>query len=267
MPTAAPPTPDPRLPALGTQVEEILDERGGTYGVTLEFVPTHQRTSHAGDQVFESASVYKIGVAYAVLHEVDQGHLSLSDQLMILDDDAVEPEPRGGLGVNDQVSIWEALQAMMGVSSNSAAHLLMRQVGHPELNLALDALGLHATRVPLEADDAGDTDAAAVTTSSDMAHLLELLADDRILSPESRANLRTLLGMRKYLDPLVAYVPDGTEVLSKNGNQERASNVAGLVATPEGPLIISIFDEDVDPGDARATIAAITQAAWDAYSE
>jgi hypothetical protein len=99
-----------------------------------------------------------------------------------------------------------------------------------------------------------------------MAHLLDLLAEERLLTPDSRQSLRALLGVPKDLDPLLRCLPEGTQVLSKPGNQERASNIAGLVSTPNGPLIISVFDTDVDPGDARATIEAITQAAWDVYA-
>jgi beta-lactamase class A len=255
--------PDPRMPALAAQIDALLDERSEAYGVTVEWVPTHQRATRDAEREFESASVYKIAVAYEVLHQADRGQLGLDDQITITDDDAVEVEPDGGLAPDDQVSVRDALQAMMGVSSNSAAHALMRLVGRAEINASLQALGLQATRVP----DVDDTDGSAVTTASDMADLLDLLADDRLLTPESRASLRALLAMPKDLDPLLACLPDGTEILSKPGNHERASNIAGLISTPNGPLIVSVFDEDVDPGDARATIEAITQAAWDVFAE
>ena len=259
VPVAAP---DPRMPALAAEIDSLLQERTGEYGVTIEWVPTHQRTSHDGGRAFESASVYKIAVAYEVLHQVDRGQVALADHLSVTDDDASEVEPEGGLAPDDEVSVWEALEAMMGVSSNSAAHALMRLVGRAEINASLHALGLKATHIP-EDDDQGP----ALTSASDVANLLDLVADNRVLSPESRQNLRTLLALPEDIDPLIECLPTGTEVLSKTGNQDRASNVAGLVSTPRGPLIISVFDEDVDPGDARATIEAITRAAWDAYAE
>jgi beta-lactamase class A len=257
-----PPVPDPRLASLAAQIDGLLQERSGAYGVTVEWVPTHQRATHDAEREFESASVYKIAVAYEVLEQVDNGQMSLEDRVTIADDDATEAEPDGGLAPDDEVSVREALQTMMGVSSNSAAHALMRLVGRAEINASLQALGLQATHVP--GDD--DPDGSAVTTASDMAYLLELLADDRLLSDESRQKLRSLLALPKDLDPLADGVPEGTQVLSKPGNQERASNIAGLIATPGGSLIVSVFDEDVDPGDARATIAAITRAAWNVYA-
>jgi beta-lactamase class A len=263
-PSAAPAgPPDLRMANLAGQINAVLAERPEPYGVSVEWVPTHQRATHDAEREFESASVYKIAVAYEVLEQVDRGQIGLDDQVIITDDDAVEVEPDGGLAPDDQVSVWDALRAMMGVSSNSAAHALMRLVGRAEINASLQGLGLQATRVP----DDEDTDGSAVTSASDMADLLDLLADDRLLTPDSRQSLRALLAIPKDLDPLLACLPDGTEIFSKPGNHERASNIAGLVSTPNGPLIISVFDEDVDPGDARATIEAITEAAWDVYAD
>jgi beta-lactamase class A len=205
--------------------------------------------------------VYKIAVAYEVLRQADRGALGLADPLMVEDEDVVEAEPAGGLAPDEEVSVWAALEAMMGVSSNSAAHALMRLVGRGQINASLTALGLHQTRVPLDATE------SAVTTAADMAQLFDLLATDRLLAANSRAALRTLLALPEEVDPLVACLPPGTQVLSKVGNGERASNVSGLVETPRGPLIISVFDDDVDPGEARATIEAIALAAWSIYSE
>ena len=255
--------PDPRMADLAAQVDSLLEDQSAAYAVMLEWVPTHQRATRDADRKFQSASVYKIAVAYEVLNQVDRGQVGLDDQLSISDEDAVEVEPDGGLGPEDQVSVWDALEAMMGVSSNSAAHALMRLVGRSEVNASMHGLGLQATHIP--ADD--DPEGSATTSAADMAHLLALLADDRLLTPGSREHLRTLLAKPEDLDPLIACLPAGTEVLSKTGNHERASNIAGVVATPNGALIISVFDEDVDPGDARATIEAITQLAWDAYAD
>ena len=122
------------------------------------------------------------------------------------------------------------------------------------------ALGLRETRLPLEPDE------NSVTTAADMAHLLGLLAQEKILSDDSRRELRQLLALREPLDPLPAALPAGTTILSKTGNLERASNVAGLVVTPTGPIILAVFDEDVDPGDARSTIAQLAELVYEHFA-
>ena len=73
--------------------------------------------------------------------------------------------------------------------------------------------------------------------------------------------MRRLLALCEEPDGLVEALPDGVEVLSKAGTLGDASNVAGLVATPGGPVIVSIFDEDVDPEEARAIIGRLARVA------
>jgi beta-lactamase class A len=195
-------------------------------------------------------------VAHEVLRQVDAGRFKLDDRLLIEPRDTVEPEPARGLDAGDEVTVREALRAMLGVSSNSAAHALLRLLDRTRFNASLRALGLRDTRVPLGHDE------VATTTPADMALLLRELARGSVLRYESSAELRRLLTPGQDLNALADALPDDVEVLSKAGNLERASNVAALVSTAQGPVIICVFDEDVDPGDARQTIADLTRAVY-----
>jgi beta-lactamase class A len=244
---------------LARRLADALDEDPDAYGVVVEQVTTGERLTHNPRRVFPAGSVYKLPVAYEVLRLADARLLSLDDRIVITPDDAVEPEPEGGLADDEEVTVREALDAMMSVSSNSAARALLRRIGRPQFNASVAALGLHDTRVPL------DENQVAVTSAADMALMLRLLARDQLLEPSSRRELRRLLMLPKEPDPLARALPYGTEVLSKTGNLERASNVAALVSTARGPIIITVLDDAVDPGDARKTIADIASAAHEAY--
>jgi beta-lactamase class A len=256
-------------PGLDGALATLLEDREGSYGVVVEHVPTGERFEWNQDRTFPSASVYKLTVAYEVLRRAKARQVDLDEPLTIEPVDAVEAEPELGLAVGEQVTVRQALEAMMSVSSNAAAYALMRRIGRVELNRSLAELGLRDTGVPLLRSDANDSSAddgsgrlSAVTTPADMAHLLRLLARDRLLDGPSRHELRRLLAFREDLDPLANSLPDDARVLAKVGNLERASNVAGLVDTPRGAVIICVFDEDVDPGDARAVSGDIARAVY-----
>lgn len=60
-------------------------------------------------------------------------------------------------------------------------------------------------------------------------------------------------------------LPETTAVLSKTGNLERASNLAGIVVSPSGPVVVAVLDEDVGPGDARLVIARSGRAIDETY--
>jgi beta-lactamase class A len=215
--------------------------------------------------------VYKAWLAYLVLREVDRGRIELDDALTIEAEDATEVEPDSDVALGDEMTVQEALEAMMGPSSNAAAHRLLRAVGRPALNEALAALGLHSTQVPLLVHEDGPSHqgfepAVAVTTAHDTALLFRRLATEPLLSSGSRQQLWRLLALPEDLDPIAPRLPAEAEVRVKLGNLEDASNAAGLIETPAGTLIVSVFDERVDPGVARAVIADLVELTYRHYS-
>jgi beta-lactamase class A len=251
-------------------LSQLLTARPGTFGVLIEHLPTGQRFAFNADRPFAAASVYKAWLAYKVLRDVDLGRIDLDDALTIEAQDATEPEPDSDVALGDELTVRAALQAMMGASSNAAAHSLLRLVGRSELNEALAALSLRSTQVPVGAGQSGETApeveaAAAMTTAHDSALLFRRLATERLLSEASRQQLWRLLALPEDLDPIAPRLPAGADIRVKLGNLEDASNAAGLIDTPTGPLVVSIFDERVDPGVAREVIADLVEQTYRHY--
>jgi beta-lactamase class A len=265
-PFAAPPTDGQRLDAaIAAQLGRHAAELGrDNVGVVVENVATGERFVHNGGRVFPSGSVYKLAVAWEVLRRVDAGHLRLDDELTIESGDAFEAEPAGGVQLGERITVRQALDAMMSVSSNAAAYALLRQVGRSELNASLHALGLPRTTVPVLNDPVVPSGEAlhpewAMTTPEDMASLLRRLATDGILTPGSRAELRRLLALVEPIDPLRDGSPAGSDVLAKIGSLEDATNAAGLLSTPRGAVVVSIFTTEVPPGRAHELIVDVAR--------
>jgi beta-lactamase class A len=231
------------------------------YGLVLEDVGSGARAAVNDAQPYPSASLYKLGVAWLTLREVDAGTLNLDDPLPIEDDDTVEPEPRGGYRDGDAPTVQEALHAMLTISSNAAAHAFMRVLGRDNLNREMERIGLTQTRVP--DDDSGE----AVTSAADVARLLRLIST----SPELSGGAKEVLaqGMANVAPPdaLRDTLPDGVGILDKTGNLPDSSNVAALLETPRGTAIVVVVDSGVNPGEARAVIAQLGQIAYHSLLE
>jgi beta-lactamase class A len=249
---AVAPTETPTLDGL---LDGLAPGDGTAYGLVLEDLGSGARASVNDGQQFPSASLYKLGVAWLALRQVDAGTLSLDDPLPIEDEDTVEPEPLGGYKGGDTPTVHEALDAMLSVSSNAAAHAFLRTLGRDNLNQEMDRIGLTQTRVP--------DDSEAVTTAGDIAHLLRLIST----SPELSAGAKEVLaeGMVNISPPdaLRDTLPDSVGILDKTGNLTDSSNVGALLETPRGTAIVVVVDTGVDPGDARAVIAEVGQIAYD----
>lgn len=262
-PTATPvplpqPTPAPASTALNLDglLDGVIPDSGATYAVVIEDLASGARTQINGDQSLPSASLYKLGLAWAVLREVQAGHLSLDEPVTIEDSDTIEPEPYGGFGSGDAPSLREALTTMLSVSSNTAAYALMRTIGRDQFTQEMDRIGLAQTRVPVDGE--------AVTTADDMARLVRLVATSSDLSDESRSLMAK--GMANVVPPdaLRDTLPDEVGIYDKTGNLDDASNVVALLETPRGTAILVVIDTDSHPGDARAVIARLAQIAYKA---
>lgn len=250
--------------ASGDPLEDVVSalqpDLSAAYGLVVEDLGSGARLAVNETGVFPSGSVYKLALAWEVLRQVDAGRLNLDTPIEVLDEDTLELEPYGGPAPGDTPTVREALRAMFEVSSNSAAHLLLRVVGRTEFNAAMHNLALHQTQVP---EHHGDGD--SVTSAEDVGRLLRLIATGAGLSAASNTELLQLLAQGGIPDALRETLPDDVYVLDKTGNLEDASNVGALLQTARGRVILVVLDQGVDPGDARGVIARLGQAAYDEF--
>jgi beta-lactamase class A len=256
-------------PTLQTQDDALLQmlqaNDANAYGVVIEDLASGARMAYNEDRVFASGSVYKLPVAWEILRQVDLDRINLDSTMEITDADAIEVEPDGGLSPGETPTVREALRAMIGVSSNAAAHALLRTLGRREFNQAVDNLGLRQTRVPELSSDGADDSAEAVTSAQDISRLLRMLATHQGLSETSLYELQALLARGAPPDALRDTLANDVRVLEKTGNLDDASNVAALLLTQQTGVILVVLDEGVDPGDARTVIAELGQAAYERY--
>jgi beta-lactamase class A len=252
------------VPSLDGVLDGLVPEPNPGYSLVMEDLTSGARVGLNDGQVFPSASLYKLGLAWLVLRRVDSGELSLDAPLPIEDEDGVEPEPAGGLAIGDSPTIAEVLKTMLSVSSNAAAHAFLRTLGRAEFNAEMARIGLSQTRVPEDpGGDAADGEALAVTTAADVAHLLRLLATSPLLSVSSRDLLMECLASTTPPDALRDTLPEGVDVLDKTGNLEDASNVGALLQSARSTVILVVLDHGVDPGDARGVIAQAGEVAYE----
>ena len=241
-------------PALDGLLNGLLPSPPTDYGVVIEDLASGARAATNEESVFPSASLYKLGVAWLALRQVDAGALGLDAQITIEAEDEAEPEPAGGVSEGDTPTVREAIQAMLSLSSNVAAHAFLRILGRPAVNQEMDRIGLSQTRVP--------DDSLPVTSAADVAHLLRLIATSNELSNASRELLMQAMANIEPPDALRDTLPSSVNIVDKTGNLEDASDVGALLASSRSTVILAVVDSGVDPGDARGVIAQAGQAAY-----
>jgi len=126
----------------------------GKLGISVKHLGTREAASLNGDDLFPTASVFKVPVIVELYRRVEAGILSLEDKIMLREGDKV---PGSGilkeLSEGLELTVRDLTELMMILSDNTATDLLTEMVGKENVNATLRGLGLSETRVVADCRD------------------------------------------------------------------------------------------------------------------
>jgi beta-lactamase class A len=203
-----------------------------------------QTASYKADTSMVPASTYKIYVAYAVLHGVEQGTYTLTQVL------------------SDGHSVQTDLSNMILNSDNDAARALGFLVGWQNINTLLKSQGINSTNlynyVPPSTQPVGDKH----TTANDLATTLEKLYDGKLLNHTNTQLLLNLMKQQHYRERIPSGVPSGTVVADKpgwlspaDGVNEYVQNDAAIVYGAKSTYVLII----VTTGSSTQALANLSK--------
>jgi beta-lactamase class A len=227
-------------------------------------------------------SVFKFPLAITAFHVIEEGKLSLDQQVRFLPSDRILPHTHSPLQDkypqgNVDIPLHELLQLSISESDNVATDIVLRLVGGPSVvSSYINSIGV--TGFHLEDGEAGlarDLSAQYRNWFEPAAavQLLRRISDNSPLTPEHTQILfdwmeNTSSGSGRIQGDL----PTGTIVMHKTGSSGTrngvtfATNDIGLITLPDGRrLAIAVFvtDSSADDDTRDAVIARIAKAAYD----
>lgn len=235
-------------------------------GATVRFDPESR---------YAMCSTFKLPLAAAILAGVDRGSLSLSDELRFGEADLLSHAPVIRANVaRGRLSLERLCAAIVKVSDNSAANLLLRRLGGPAaLTRFIRRCGDRVTRLDRYEEALNSNlprDPRDTTTPSAMLGLMQTLLLGNVLAPSSRAQLgEWMVGATTGLRRLRAGLPPGWRAGDKTGNGANgAANDIAIAWPPERPpILIASYISGAEVGDearhaAHATVARIVAGAF-----
>jgi beta-lactamase class A len=227
-------------------------------------------------------SVFKLPLALTVLHQVEQGRLSLDQTVRFLPQDRILPHVHSPLqdqypNAGVDVPLRELLRLTVSLSDNVAADILLRLVGGPKtVNAYIAALGIIGFHLQ-------DNEAVLHREVSAQyrnwfepagaVQLLRRISDNSPLTPEHNEMLVGWMTPADRTKRLDGYLPAGVRVAHRSGTSDvdngvaHATNDIGLIPLPDGRRIaIAVFvtDSTADQATREQVIARIARAAYDA---
>jgi beta-lactamase class A len=254
-------------PVLAQAPEELmktLERRtGGRIGVYARNLDTGAQIAWRADERFVMCSTFKASLAACVLSRVDKGQETLGRVVHYTKADLAEYAPTttahvaaGGLPVG------ELCKAAVELSDNTAANLLLAQIGGPAALTAFwRSIGDTTSRLDhnepmLNRSPPGDPH--DTTTPRAMAENLQRMVLGKALSPASRERLTDwMIACSTGANRLRAGLPKAWMVGDKTGNngKDAAGDIAVAWPKPGAPVLICVYTQGGAP-----TPEALTEA-------
>jgi beta-lactamase class A len=273
----------PSTASLQSRVEEAVRSLRGAMGVAAKDLTTGETVFVNADVPFPTASVIKVAVMVEVFHQMAEGRLRREDTITLEDSakvggSGVLPRLHGGL----VLTIGDLVDLMMTVSDNTATNLLIGRVGTANVDQRLVSYGLARTKLfrptfrdgrpdvfPEEEKEFG----LGVTTPREMARLMELIAEGRVVDRASSEAMIAIMREQAFRTMIPRSLPETDEVViaDKPGwDTEKHADATGvrrhvrgdvaIVTTPRGRYVLAIHARQVHDTrwgpDNEATVLA-----------
>lgn len=188
--------------ALHRALDAIAKAHHGVLGYSVLNLDTGERLSLRGDETFPTASLIKVPILVTLYDLAEKKELSLDDPLTVLKIDQVP-----GSGVLQfmhpgmTLSVHDAAALMTILSDNTATNLILDKVAIRRVWQKMESLGLPHSKVHSKtflrmtsvAMDSSVKYGLGVSTPNEMAHLFELLAQGKAVSPAADSSMLEIL--------------------------------------------------------------------------
>ncbi|MEM7004440.1 MAG: class A beta-lactamase [Pseudomonadota bacterium] len=252
-------------------------EFGGRLGVAALDLASGRALAHRADQRFAFCSSFKWLLGAFMLARMEAGEEDLERPITIKESDLVFYSPVTEPLVGSSLSIGELCEATITTSDNTAANLLISELGGPDgFTSLLRQYGDTVTRLDryeTELNENAPGDVRDTSSPNAMLGLMRTFLFEDALMPGSRDILRRwMIDAKTGLQRLRAGLPDGWVAGDKTGTSvnDQSNDVAFAfpVDSPlRGPVIIVSFANVPDPlepetNSIHGQVARITMGAF-----
>ena len=261
------------------RIQKLVAASGAEVAVAMRTLDGKQELFIDPDKPFHAASTMKVPIMIELFRQARAGTLTLDEQLPIRNefhsivDGSVyqlsvgdDSDAEVYKNVGKTMSLRDLCEAMITVSSNFAANLLIERVGADNVRRTVHRLGADGMVVLRGVEDqkAFDNGMNNETTARALEVLLTRIAEGTAVGAKADAEMVAILKGQTFHDAIPAGLPDGTVVAHKTGNITRIHHDAAIVYGPEPFVLVVLVRGIEDQKASGALIASISREIWNA---
>lgn len=262
---------------LETRIRKLIDASGADVAVVMHTLDGRTELLIDPDKKFHAASTMKVPIMIELFRQAEAGTLRLDEpmpiknefhsivdgsvyQLSVGDDSDTEVYAH----VGKTMTLGALCDAMITVSSNFAANLLIERVGAENVRKTVSRLGADGMLVLRGVEDqkAFDKGMNNETTARALEVLMRKIARGQAVSAKADAEMAAILTRQKFHDAIPAGLPEGTVVGHKTGNITKIHHDAAIVYGPRPYVLVVLVRGIQDQKVSGPLIASISREIW-----
>jgi beta-lactamase class A len=270
--------PDTTEASLEVRLRQLIASSGADVAVAYRTLDGRTELLIDPDKSFHAASTMKVPVMIELFRQARAGVLSLEEPLAVRNEfrSIVDGSPYALSEGDDSdkdvyaaagraLTLRQLCEAMITVSSNFAANLLIEKLGVENIRRTVTALGAAGVQVLRGVEDgkAFEKGLNNTTTARGLLELLDRVAHGRAVDSESDRAMIEILKRQKFNDAIPAGLPPGTPVAHKTGNITRIHHDAAIVYGPNPYVLVLLVRGTEDKKQSAALMAELSRAVYD----
>ncbi len=275
-----------RAQSLQDSVAAMARNFKGDVGIYALNLADGDTVSYNADKQFPTASVVKIFVLGKLYQEVNEGRLSMKDEVVLHDSDKV---PGSGilLFMHDglKLTLGDLAWLMINMSDNVAANLLTDEVGGVgKVTAFAKSLGLsHTAELARIFDKRVYPDSAerkifgiGVSTPRETASYLSMLYKGEVVNKKSSKAIIDLMKYQFYDTSIPRFLPtyrDTIEIAHKTGALNSTRNDCAIIYTSRTNYILCVYTTHnadqrwITDNSAELFIAKVSRLVYDKFAK
>lgn len=215
-------------PEISKIIQSNLEGKKGNFSIYIESLTNDEKYGYKANEVFPSASLYKLYLMAAVLQEVEKGGLKMDSEISVSKAHLIDTYGGVDFGYEQapetiNFTVEEALTRIGRISDNFASLMLAERMseapagpnGWEKVQAMADSLGATSTTIksPLS------------TTAMDTGIFFKKLYLKQVVSPQASDKIMEFLSLSKINDRIPAGVPEGIKIVHEQSSEQSSVKI------------------------------------------